>query len=200
MKKKETIPLKRQRRQRPGRKEGIQFIIFSILILLCSFDYLLLIKQRPSLSLFVFAVEAFNTDNSNSSCGGGRNRGAFFPSSSSITTAFKMTSKEKAITTKAIDNDSKSSNFKVLGVCGGIGSGKSTASKLLVSGLGCLEHLGKLWRKKRKGGKEDFISKQNKTYSILMCTFKIKYYCYDRCRFNCTWCIRTRKSGCERYN
>lgn len=31
--------------------------------------------------------------------------------------------------------------FKVLGVCGGIGSGKSSASKLLVSDLGCLAHL-----------------------------------------------------------
>jgi len=31
--------------------------------------------------------------------------------------------------------------FKVLGVCGGIGSGKSSASKLLVSELGCLAHL-----------------------------------------------------------
>jgi hypothetical protein len=35
------------------------------------------------------------------------------------------------------------SSFKVLGVCGGIGSGKSSASKLLVSDLGCLAHLGK---------------------------------------------------------
>ena len=34
--------------------------------------------------------------------------------------------------------------IKVLGVCGGIGSGKSSASKLLVSELGCLEHLGEL--------------------------------------------------------
>jgi len=31
--------------------------------------------------------------------------------------------------------------FKVLGICGGIGSGKSSASKLLVSELGCLDHL-----------------------------------------------------------
>jgi hypothetical protein len=31
--------------------------------------------------------------------------------------------------------------FKVLGVCGGIGSGKSSACKLLVSELGCLAHL-----------------------------------------------------------
>ena len=31
--------------------------------------------------------------------------------------------------------------FKVLGVCGGIGSGKSTAAKLLVSDCACLTHL-----------------------------------------------------------
>jgi dephospho-CoA kinase len=31
--------------------------------------------------------------------------------------------------------------LKVLGVCGGIGSGKSTACKLLVSDLGCIAHL-----------------------------------------------------------
>lgn len=33
------------------------------------------------------------------------------------------------------------SDFQVLGVCGGIGSGKSSASKILVSDLGCLAHL-----------------------------------------------------------
>ncbi|VEU41211.1 unnamed protein product [Pseudo-nitzschia multistriata] len=32
-------------------------------------------------------------------------------------------------------------SFKVLGVCGGIGSGKSTACKLLVSSCGCLAHI-----------------------------------------------------------
>jgi dephospho-CoA kinase len=37
--------------------------------------------------------------------------------------------------------DEKNSQFKVLGVCGGIGSGKSSACKLLVSSLGCLAHL-----------------------------------------------------------
>lgn len=31
--------------------------------------------------------------------------------------------------------------FKVLGICGGIGSGKSTAAKLLVSDCSCLAHL-----------------------------------------------------------
>jgi polynucleotide 5'-kinase involved in rRNA processing len=34
---------------------------------------------------------------------------------------------------------------KILGVCGGIGSGKSSACKLLVSELSCLAHIGKFW-------------------------------------------------------
>ena len=38
-------------------------------------------------------------------------------------------------------NSNKNNEIKVLGVCGGIGSGKSSASKLLVSDLGCIEHL-----------------------------------------------------------
>jgi hypothetical protein len=33
--------------------------------------------------------------------------------------------------------------IKVLGVCGGIGSGKSAACKILVSELGCIAHIGK---------------------------------------------------------
>ena len=40
-------------------------------------------------------------------------------------------------------NQPKQQEIKVLGVCGGIGSGKSSACKLLVTELGCLEHLGK---------------------------------------------------------
>ena len=39
-------------------------------------------------------------------------------------------------------NVNEQTQFKVLGVCGGIGSGKSSACKLLVSELGCLAHLG----------------------------------------------------------
>lgn len=37
--------------------------------------------------------------------------------------------------------NSESSSFKVLGVCGGIGSGKSTACKLLVDSCHCLSHI-----------------------------------------------------------
>ena len=37
--------------------------------------------------------------------------------------------------------DHVSDSFRVLGVCGGIGSGKSTACKLLVSSCNCLEHI-----------------------------------------------------------
>jgi pantothenate kinase-related protein Tda10 len=35
-----------------------------------------------------------------------------------------------------------SPQLKILGVCGGIGSGKSTACKLLVSELNCAAHIG----------------------------------------------------------
>ena len=34
-------------------------------------------------------------------------------------------------------------NVRVLGVCGGIGSGKSAACNMLVSKLNCLAHIGK---------------------------------------------------------
>ena len=42
----------------------------------------------------------------------------------------------------ASSSDINDNPFRVLGVCGGIGSGKSQACKLLVSELGCLDHLG----------------------------------------------------------
>jgi dephospho-CoA kinase len=38
-------------------------------------------------------------------------------------------------------NNINNNNFRILGVCGGIGSGKSTASKLLVSECLCWDHL-----------------------------------------------------------
>lgn len=52
---------------------------------------------------------------------------------------------------KAVSFMSKSSaaeeigspQLKILGVCGGIGSGKSTACKILVSELKCAAHIGK---------------------------------------------------------
>lgn len=34
--------------------------------------------------------------------------------------------------------------MKILGVCGGIGSGKSTACKLMVDKLGCIDRIGEL--------------------------------------------------------
>lgn len=34
--------------------------------------------------------------------------------------------------------------MKILGVCGGIGSGKSTACKLMVDALGCVGRIGEL--------------------------------------------------------
>lgn len=39
--------------------------------------------------------------------------------------------------------EEKDPTIRVLGICGGIGSGKSMACKLLVSDLGCLSHIGK---------------------------------------------------------
>ena len=48
--------------------------------------------------------------------------------------------------------------FKVLGICGGIGSGKSSASKLLVSELGCLDHLG------------EFFLQNHKRLSLIFCS------------------------------
>ena len=36
-----------------------------------------------------------------------------------------------------------SNKIKVLGVCGGIGSGKSTACQLMVDSLGCVARIGK---------------------------------------------------------
>lgn len=41
----------------------------------------------------------------------------------------------------ALGDSSSRSQFKVLGVCGGIGSGKSTACKLLVDSCNCLAHI-----------------------------------------------------------
>lgn len=35
-------------------------------------------------------------------------------------------------------------DMKILGVCGGIGSGKSTACKLMVDALGCADRIGEL--------------------------------------------------------
>lgn len=40
------------------------------------------------------------------------------------------------------DDDDDNNTIRVLGVCGGIGSGKSTVCKLLVSDFGCIGHIG----------------------------------------------------------
>lgn len=44
-------------------------------------------------------------------------------------------------------DDPKKPKIKILGVCGGIGSGKSAACTLLVDELHCLAHLGELRRR-----------------------------------------------------
>jgi hypothetical protein len=48
-----------------------------------------------------------------------------------------------ASSTLASSKHDNADDIKVLGVCGGIGSGKSTACKLLVSQFRCLAHIGK---------------------------------------------------------
>jgi type II secretory pathway predicted ATPase ExeA len=40
-------------------------------------------------------------------------------------------------------NNNINDRVRLLGVCGGIGSGKSVACRLLVSDLDCLAHIGK---------------------------------------------------------
>ena len=62
---------------------------------------------------------------------------------------------ELAMSSEASDRQ----EFKVLGICGGIGSGKSSASKLLVSELGCLDHLG-----------EFFFLQNHKRLSLSFCS------------------------------
>ncbi|KAG7362194.1 dephospho-CoA kinase [Nitzschia inconspicua] len=57
------------------------------------------------------------------------------------TTATTIMSTKSDIPSSSSSSSSSSSKLKVLGVCGGIGSGKSTACKLLVSQCDCLEHL-----------------------------------------------------------
>ncbi len=36
--------------------------------------------------------------------------------------------------------------MRILGICGGIGSGKSTACRLMVDSLGCAARIGEHWR------------------------------------------------------
>ena len=40
------------------------------------------------------------------------------------------------------ESKDKHDEIKILGVCGGIGSGKSTACKLMVDSLGCVDRIG----------------------------------------------------------
>lgn len=59
-------------------------------------------------------------------------------SSSSSSYPFRRTS----LAMSSLSNEVQGpQTFKVLGICGGIGSGKSSASKMMVSKLGCLVHL-----------------------------------------------------------
>ena len=78
------------------------------------------------------------------------------PSSSWPSTASSATSATRSVfqmsaggsnhqattTTTTSSSSSNNGGIKVLGVCGGIGSGKSMACQLLVSDLGCIAHIG----------------------------------------------------------
>ena len=65
---------------------------------------------------------------------------AFVPSSTPLDR--QQTGSDSTTRIMASPTDVNDNPFRVLGVCGGIGSGKSQACKLLVSELGCLDHLG----------------------------------------------------------
>ena len=67
---------------------------------------------------------------------------AFVPSSPSTPLDRQQTGSGWTTRIMASSSDINDNPFRVLGVCGGIGSGKSQACKLLVSELGCLDHLG----------------------------------------------------------
>jgi dephospho-CoA kinase len=59
----------------------------------------------------------------------------------SYTTAMSMPTASTYTSNKNNNNNNNHNDFRILGVCGGIGSGKSTASKLLVSECNCWDHL-----------------------------------------------------------
>jgi pantothenate kinase-related protein Tda10 len=42
--------------------------------------------------------------------------------------------------------DEGNNKTRILGVCGGIGSGKSTACKMMVNSLGCIDRIGEYMR------------------------------------------------------
>ena len=51
--------------------------------------------------------------------------------------------REQITTIHASENSGgDTNNMKILGVCGGIGSGKSTACQLMVDSLGCVARIG----------------------------------------------------------
>jgi hypothetical protein len=80
--------------------------------------------------------------------------------------------------------------FKVLGVCGGIGSGKSSACKLLVSDLACLAHLGMYTYSDSKYTDARSADRRSSRYdSILAFIFNI------RCGFDRAHRLQSRKSG-----
>ena len=65
---------------------------------------------------------------------------AFSPQRTLVPVASQRLSQSKLSSSDRCDMSENGA--KVLGVCGGIGSGKSTACKLMVDELGCLDRIG----------------------------------------------------------
>ena len=75
---------------------------------------------------------------------------AFYSSSTSITSPLaqqqsRRQQRHHRDRVFSVQTDMSDDTLKILGVCGGIGSGKSTACKLMVDVLGCVDRIGKLW-------------------------------------------------------
>jgi hypothetical protein len=86
--------------------------------------------------------------------------------------------------------------LKILGVCGGIGSGKSTACKLLVSELNCAAHIGKYSESQSQISRRLQIHhtpKTNETYislSIISHSLFLTIHPLRR-RLYCPYCVST---------
>lgn len=64
-------------------------------------------------------------------------------------------------TSTTTNNDTRKQRIRILGVCGGIGSGKSTVCQVLVSEFGCLGHIGKKYE-------NYFVAVTHYSFSILV--------------------------------
>jgi hypothetical protein len=111
---------------------------------------------------------------------------------SSLTLNNPSSSNRNPTAMSASNAPNESCQFKVLGVCGGIGSGKSSACKLLVSDLACLAHLGMLYVFRFKNTLTlGPVIAAHRYDSILAFIFNI------RCGFDRAHRLQSRKSGCS---